>query len=480
MAVTYIVQRMTVLAALFYVLALYLYAKGRLLYLLQGQKGKAYTMLGLAVFSGILAVLSKQNAVTFPAAFLLYELFFIRKANGEMCRKYLIYGAISLGALFLVVAFAGLLPAETSNFTRMEYLSAQFGVFYKYLLLLVFPISQNADYFIRIEAPLFGVSQIIGVLLVLGFISLSIFLFRKNKLLSFGILFILLSMSVESGLIPIKDIMMEHRMYLPMLGFGFILTGIVMQWIPFRSLSTVTIAGILILLIMAAGTYNRNKVWKTEISLWEDCLKKNPENPRAMSNLGLAIKVNANYAPSAQLRNQELARALGFFNKSIEGDTIFVQAYLNRGLTYFELGQYGKAIKDIEVVVEKRPQREYLYFYIEGVAAAKQGLLDNAEKSLDHAATMNNDFAPLYMWRGLVAKEMKDDNKAIENYKKSLKIDPSQGMLCIELSDIYYLKKDWGNALYWLRKAKQAGEAIPPGNMEMLEKAAERTKNRRN
>ena len=84
------------------------------------------------------------------------------------------------------------------------------------------------------------------------------------------------------------------------------------------------------------------------------------------------------------------------------------------------------------------------------------------------------------MWRGLVAKEMKDDNKAIENYKKSLKIDPSQGMLCIELSDIYYLKKDWGNALYWLRKAKQAGEAIPPGNMEMLEKAAERTKNRRN
>ena len=219
MAVTYIVQRMTILAALFYVLSVFLYAKGRLAYLEGGSITKSSGLIAIAFIAGIMGVLSKQNAATFPAAFILYELFFIRKADGRMCKKYIVAAASMLTLIFLFVMFSGRLPVETTNFTRLEYFSAQLGVFYKYILLVLFPISQNADYFIRVEPPLIGAVQIIGLILILGLTGLGIYLFRKNKLIAFGIFWFLITMSIESSLIPIRDIMMEHRMYLPLFGF---------------------------------------------------------------------------------------------------------------------------------------------------------------------------------------------------------------------------------------------------------------------
>jgi hypothetical protein len=55
MAVTYIVQRMTILAALFYILAVYLYARGRMAYLSDASKRRSAIFILLAIFSGLLA-----------------------------------------------------------------------------------------------------------------------------------------------------------------------------------------------------------------------------------------------------------------------------------------------------------------------------------------------------------------------------------------------------------------------------------------
>lgn len=472
MAVTYIIQRMTILAALFYVSAIILYALARKEYLLNGNFRKGALLFALAVISGLLGVFSKQNAVTFPAAFILYELFFIRCKDGQMCRKYVYSGIAILLLAFLFVFLGGFLPAETDKFTRMEYFSAQLGILHRYLLLLLLPVSQNADYFIRIDPPLIGGVQIIGISLILALIAGAVFLFRKNRLISFGILFFMLSMSIESGLIPIRDIMMEHRLYLPMLGFGFVLAGGILRYVPYRKRIGFSLAGIFILILLAVATFNRNRVWQSELSLWQDCYDKNPENPRAMSNLGLAIKINAKNAPNSQVYNREMLRAVDLFNRSMEGDTVFVQAYLNRGLTYFDLGEYDRALADIEMVVEKRPENVHLLHYINGVAYAKRGLLKDAASCFDVAVRYNKDFAPLYMWRGLVAKEMEHEQKAIENYRISYELDPGQTYLLQEISDIYYKLRDYQSALYWLRKAAQEGADIPPGNLEILEKAA--------
>jgi tetratricopeptide (TPR) repeat protein len=460
MAVTYIIQRMTVLAALFYISSLLLYARGRAAWLTGGRKGRAAMLLALALLSGVLAVLSKQNAITFPAAFLLYELFFIRKKDGTPCRKYIAAGFSLIILPFLAVVVAGKLPAETDKFTRLEYFSAQLGILYKYILLVLFPIRQNADYFIRIEPPLFGAAQYAGILLLIALAVLGVVMFRRNRLVSFGIFWFLLSMSVESGIIPIRDIMMEHRMYLPLFGVVMIAAGLVIRHVPYRSRTGMYTIAAMLIVLLAAGTYSRNRVWQSDLALWQDSLDKNPENPRAMNNLGLAIKVHSAHAPGPLQREQELRRAIGYFNNSMKGDTVFVQAYLNRGLSYFELGQYEKALDDVRIVGEKKPDKRYLFDYIQGVSYAKQGYIKAAGVSFDKAARLNDDFAPLYMWRGLITAEMEQYEKALENFLFSLKLEPEQPLLYVNVSNMYFYLRNFDEALRWIRKAEAAGITV--------------------
>jgi len=470
MAVTYIVQRMTVLAALFYVLAVFLYAQGRILYLDKTNKRKAIMLIALAILSGVVGVLSKQNAASFPGAFILYEIFFIRKANGSLCKKYIISSTSALVLLFVLVFISGYLPAENSNFSRFEYLSAQLGVAHKYILLLLFPVSQNADYFIRVEPPLFAFAQFAGMAILIGGAGLGIYLFKQNRLISFGIFWFLITMSIESSIIPIRDIIMEHRLYLPLYGFGLIIAGIIMQYIPYKSRTGMQVAGILILLLLTIGTYNRNKVWKTELSLWKDCVDKNPDNPRAMNNYGLALKINADYAPTLQQRNMELKKSITYFTNSIKGDTIFVQAYLNRSLAWFELGDYNRALSDMNTVAQERPKEEYLKYYIEGVALAKQGSVVAAAEKLDKSVRLRDDFAQVYTWRGLVYSEMKEYQKALDNYLKSLKLDPKQSLLFINVSNMYYYLRNYEQALKWIKKARDAGEQVDAEYVGVLER----------
>ena len=469
MAVTYIVQRMTVMAALFYLLSVYLYARGRMAFLGDGNKGKSALLISLALLAGILGVLSKQNAVTFPAAFLLYEFFFIRKADGSLCRKFLTSFVIIMLTGFLVVLLAGWLPVETQRFTRLEYFSAQLGVLHKYILLILFPISQSADYFIVPGSELIGWNEVIGFTLLSGLLTTGILLFRNFKLISFGIFWFFLCMSVESGLIPIKDIMMEHRLYLPLAGVGMVMAGLIIRLVPYRKISYLYVISAIILIVLAIGTFNRNKVWKSDISLWEDCLEKNPRSSRAMNNLGVAIKTHALQITDPAVRTMELKKSISYFTNSGGGDTLFTEAYLNRGMAYIELNEYQKALADIKLIETNRPKQRYLRYYLEGVILARQGDMQPAKSLFDEAISMNPDFALLYTWRGLVQTELAAYQPALEDFMRSVELDPTQTILYVNISHLYYNLSQFSEALEWIRKARQAGEVVDINYMNKLE-----------
>ncbi|MDZ7740529.1 MAG: hypothetical protein U5Q03_01900 [Bacteroidota bacterium] len=138
---TYIVQRMTSMAGLFYVLSCYLYLKAQVCH--ADQQKSAYRLYILAVLSGILALYSKQNAITFPAAWLLIEFFFVRKQDDKIFEKYVISGVSFLVLAFLTVIIFGWLPRETEKISRLKYLMTQFTVFKKYIQLSFIPVGQN-------------------------------------------------------------------------------------------------------------------------------------------------------------------------------------------------------------------------------------------------------------------------------------------------------------------------------------------------
>lgn len=468
MAVTYVVQRMTLMAAFFYMAAVFLYAKGRIAYLHNEQKRRSVLLISLAILLGILGLMSKQNAVTFPMAFILYEIFFIRRKDGKMCKKY-VYSALTMFFIvFLGVLFSGILPSETVSYTRLEYFVGQLGVLTRYLTLLVFPVGQNIDHFILLNDTLLGIREVTGIIILTGMITLAILSFKKNKLLSFGIFWFLLCMSIESGIIPIRDLMMEHRMYLPLFGISMCLAGVMLRYVHYKAFSSFVVTALLILIVLGVLTFQRNRVWASEISLWENSLQQNPGNPRAMLNLGDALTDRARVANTEQQKEKDLRLAISYFSEGIKEDTLLSHAYKHRALAYLELGEYNRALSDIEKVVVKKRKEEYLYLYVKGVIYAKLSQFSEALNSFNRAIAMNDSFSKLYTWRGLVLAETSDYNGALEDYLRSIELDPSQKILYVNISQMYFNTRKLVQAKKWANKALDAGLQFDPQYLEVL------------
>jgi len=247
-AVTYIVQRFTSLATLFYLLSLVLFIKARLL----NHEGKPFfSPLHLSCYlssllAAFLAMKTKEITITLPAIILLYELCFFSPSIKALTKKFLYllpllltffiiplsrYGIGLFGisdGTFMGIAEVGDVigdaTQETAAISRNDYLLTQFNVIVTYIRLLFLPINQNLDYDYPLAHSLFAFPTFLSFLFLVMLVIVGIWIFRKSRLISFGIFWFFITLSVESSIIPIRDVIFEHRVYLPSVGFVICLT----------------------------------------------------------------------------------------------------------------------------------------------------------------------------------------------------------------------------------------------------------------
>src|SRR6185503_18355598 len=114
------------------------------------------------------------------------------------------------------------------------------------------------------------------------------FALRRAPLVGFGILWIFVALSVESSILPIKDVMVEHRMYLAMPGIA-LMAGLVFVAAlrAYRMPALVGAASCVVVLVSL--TIAGNEVWRTHLGLWQDALAKSPGKARVHANLGTAL-----------------------------------------------------------------------------------------------------------------------------------------------------------------------------------------------
>jgi hypothetical protein len=237
-AVTYIVQRFASLATLFYLLSLVLFVRARLS-IIQGKNFFSPLHLVcylLSLFSAFLAMHTKEIAFTLPFIICLYEFFFL-ESSFRSWKKRLLYLLPFILTFAVIPANLGMLGKiekkplgdvigeireqvqETTLISRKDYLLTQFNVIVTYIRLLFLPVNQNLDYDYPIARSLFQFPTFISFLFLLGILVLAIYLFRIARLASFAIFWFFITLSVESSIIPIRDVIYEHRVYLPSVGF---------------------------------------------------------------------------------------------------------------------------------------------------------------------------------------------------------------------------------------------------------------------
>lgn len=445
-SVTYIVQRQNSLAALFYLFSIFFYIKFRTDSL--NNKWKIIYLVGVIVFA-FSAFFTKENSYTLPLIIFLIEFFFIQNLNFKNFIKkrnnqYLIIGLFVL-IILIAIRFSAFIfkPASSvlqmdfvSPITPMHYLFTQFNVIVKYLQLLILPLEQNLDYNFPISRTFFELKTIINFSILLSIIILGIYLYSKNRLISFGIFWFLITLSIESSFIPIIDVINEHRTYLPSFGFFLVLSSCF--FLIFKNNHKVFAIIILSIIIIfnSFQTFKRNTVWKTPFTLWNDAALKSPTKARPYFHRGIEyFKMN------------QLDKAISDYSKTIEISPNFSFAYSNRALAYERLNLFENAIIDYDKAISLSPNEAIAYFN-RGVFYSKHNQHDKAIADFSKCIEIQPTNSMAYFNRGIIYEKLNSLMLALNDYSKSVELNPSFAVGFYNRGIIYSKLGDEQKAIY--------------------------------
>jgi tetratricopeptide (TPR) repeat protein len=420
-SVTYIAQRFTSLATLFYLLSLILFIKGRLR---EGNEKITLLLFGSSMVSAVCGMLTKEIVFTLPFAVILYDYCFMKSSPWklEIKDKSLLF-SLTMLVIFIFIflrnfslnVFNTVPPDQgyTYSISMKEYFLTQFSVIWTYIRLFFLPYHQNLDYDYAVSKSFLEIKTLFGFMGLLGILAAGILLFKKYRLISFGIFWFFLTMSVESSIIPIsQNVIFEHRTYLPGFGFFIALTG---TFFYFSREKYFRVAMIILLLIAAfntALTYQRNKIWKNDYTLWSDCLTKSPDKARVHEERGVTCTELGYYQ-----------QAIEDFNKAIRLNRNYAKAYYDRGTVYGMLGQYQKTIDDCSEAIRLKSDYTDAY-YNRGNAYVKLSQYQRAIEDYSDVVRLAPDYAEVYINRGNVYAKIAQDQRAIEDYNKAIDLKP--------------------------------------------------------
>ncbi len=357
-SVSYIVQRMTSMAGMFYILSMYLYLKGRT----SEKTGNAIIFFGVSALSGLASILTKENAITLPVSIFLFDLLLIQGVTKKTIIK---FGKILIFPLLLIVIIGFLYTGGLSSafdgyavrdFTMGERLLTEPRVILFYLSLLFYPIHSRLTllYDIDVSTSFFSPwTTLPSIFLILLMIGVAIYLAKRRPLISFCLLFFFLNHLIEGTVLPL-ELIYEHRNYLPaMLLFVPVAHFIVfvIDYFSYTKIIQSIVALSVIIIIFGLGdiTFRRNMIVADEFLLWTDNIEKYPELSRPYTNLGLYY-----------LKRDEKEAGLFNFNQSLKlnkfaNSQVRNFQFQNLGIYYFKAGEYDAALKYFEIAVRNMP-----------------------------------------------------------------------------------------------------------------------------
>ena len=417
-SVTYIIQRLNSMAAMFYMLSFWLYVKGRL----APENAKRWPWYSGSALAGILALGSKENAAMLPFFIFLYEWYFFQNLDRDWLKRHLkyVFGVVFLFGLIALV-YLGTNPFEKlkslndyahNEFTLTERVLTQFRVVIYYLSLLAYPHPSrlNLDYDFPLSHSLIDpVTTLLCLGAVIGFVGLAVYTARRERLISFCILWFFGNLLIESSVIPLA-IIFEHRTYLP----SMLVCLLAVLWgyrlIKIRWLGVALIC--FVAAVFSLWTYQRNNIWRDPVALWSDCVKKSPQKARPHNNLGTAL--------DDQNRTQE---AIDQYLQSLRIKPDYLDAHYNLGNALDKQGHTEEAIDHYLKVLQIRPDYEKALNNL-GAALDEQGRTQEAVEHYLQALRIKPDYEKAHYNLGNALDKQGRTEEAIDHYLKALQIKP--------------------------------------------------------
>lgn len=220
-----------------------------------------------------------------------------------------------------------------------DYLMTQFGVITTYLRLLFLPVGQNFDYDYSLQQNFFSAAVLLPLTLLLMLMGIVLYLLARSRenrfytIIAFGVFWFFITLSVESSVVPIDDLIFEHRIYLPSIGFFMSVlatVAVVMHRLTGRMMGSSKIVTLLLVatvVSMAATAISRNIVWQDPVTFWTDVTRKSPNKARGHAWLGeshiepviaeAAAKIPGNKKVEADVQDPRIDSAIESYREAI-------------------------------------------------------------------------------------------------------------------------------------------------------------------
>jgi len=476
-SVTYVIQRAESMAGMFYLATLYFYVRARL----QKNAGATLRYGVLTGLSALCATFSKETAVTLPAMIAIFEVFLFEASIKDVLRNKIFLVLLVPTA---VVVFYKLGPLLERNFfydpeipfTRSQYLLTQFSVLLTYLRLFFYPVGQNLDWDFPVATNFFAPETMLSFLALLVFFALAILAYGRFRLLSLGIVGFFVTLAPTSSIIPIKDVLFEHRMYLAV---GFLAIGVVqvvfaalnrIRQMPIKIFSAAA-SCLLVFSLLAGLTFSRNQVWGSEVSLWGDAVEKSPNKYRPHLNYGLALYKSSHGSLEMAKEQFEIAhrlcpecpkpiynlscfyfdqgdyqRALSVALKLLEQEPDSKLLLHHLGKISIKLERWEEARTYLERVIALPPDSKFSRAYLDLLVVYLQlDLRGEGVRLAEHMVSLPDNSPDMNYYRGRLFFELQDYDRARLYFDRQVGDEHAISSLLM-LGNIFYLQGEYGKA----------------------------------
>jgi tetratricopeptide (TPR) repeat protein len=303
------------------------------------------------------ALLSKESSALLPLFWLIGERC-VDSDDAAGSRRRVLGFNLPLVALVGAAGLARLLlnlSREGGNRPGLPHVLAQAEVQWRYFALLLWPRGQTLYHDVprllpsddaRAWLALFGLFALAGAALLLV---------RQRRPAALALVWLLLFL-VPGAVLPLKDAMAEHRLYLPSIGAAIIAAFAIGQ-LPARLGRGLLL---LILPLLAAATLARNRVWHSPVALWSEAARAAPRAWPPYYALGDALRVTS-----------RCAEALDAYAEAIRRGPNALEPRVNRALCLAELGRLAEAEALLREALLLAPHSSFVHNDLGMVAEAR-------------------------------------------------------------------------------------------------------------
>ncbi|MCW3102744.1 MAG: hypothetical protein JWO09_1184 [Bacteroidetes bacterium] len=444
------------------------------------------------LFCFFLALLSKESAIVFIAIVPLFIYFFTEfplKKN-----LLLTFAAAGVAIIYLlihksVIGSIGLsnIPAIDNSLLITDNIFLQKAtaimIMGRYLLLLIFPHPLSSDYSFNTIPIVSGAGDpafLIALLIHVFLLTYAIKKIKGKHLLSFCILFYLVSMSIASNIfMTIGTHLAERLLFLPSIAYCLALSYLACKLFKintatatnlsafFRTAKPYSFLTAALLLLFTFKTTARNKDWRSNGVLFEKDLQTVPNSAHMLMYYTdhLLKKENLDKL-SPEARQAQLIKAKGYIEKALKIYELFPDAHYLSGRAHYELKDYESAYREYFRALSLNPGKA-MYHNNAGTSLFSLGRYPEAAKEFETAMQLNpadpdppfnlgsayGAMGEGYRQKNDMENAVKMFNIAIPNFQKAIRMKPDYKSAYQFLGATYMNMGDTVNGKIYLGKA---------------------------